>query len=828
MFNPKKTGASLASLFGGGKSNPAMARRARESELSSGSDYDSDGSDGASAALTYKPVQQPRKKLQKPAAPKPVQAPANNNSTPPSQPQRPAPTNNSLAWNCTLYPYKLENGSYVPQGGGPCGCVIMGGGTSFNLLIYDQSKTTLCLLPVTVSFEYTLQENLYANFYDKEQNNWSVRFQNHNDFRNFALHISVIKFHVAVSGEEALLDTQFGDVLSGHMTPKEAGKGGVLEVGDSVNAQVSAWLLPRSSGDSPCTGLREPPLVGTGTGSAQLWKVGPNGTEPELLNGVGMGLQGMKVGEEKMMLLSPTLHSNSKINIPEDQWVIATVKIVERLKTVDAPPPVETPAKPNLPQVAPSTMNDSTDSSTNRERSDSVKDRMARIARGAGGSQTGVIAHMLAKEAPIHNQPSVQSANDTMQDATPEGQRAGIEGTVNTNPVQSTALVVHGEGGQESLTSFDSGPTSSPQEQSAYKRRPSRMPQQARRQSLSPREDEFMNASHPDISYPIQMLQMSSTSVERLVRDMEAKVDKLLRIQEDNAIGKRGPRRGNEELLTDGDDLMDRLNAYINETKKAKADAAKHLKKSNDLQVKVSELLEKNQEYVTNVIELREKHNSTLSKLSEVTEVQMNSCKEADRLREQLEKVSVSEETREAQSKEVADLKAENASLHQLIATEKAEAATKLNDALEKQTKEHEKVVGELKGKIEQLVNVAAESATPPPAPPANSKAVHENDKESDPSIQAAEDKVRKLESQLEEMKAAHEALKEKSKNAIAAVKEEASSKMLEVVQKKTQKVMGQVYKQAQAKFTEGTYDADTIMGSLKDIIQTTTRKMFA
>ena len=196
MFNPKKTGASLASLFGG-KSNPAMARRARESELSSGSDYESDGSDGASAALTYKPVKQPRKKLQKPAAPKPVQAPAKTSSTLPSQPQRPTPTNNTLAWNCTLYPFKLENGSYVPQGGGPCGCVIMGGGTSFNLLIYDQRKTTLCLLPLTVSFEYTLQENLYANFNDKEQNNWSVRFQNQNDFRTFALHVSVIKFHIA-------------------------------------------------------------------------------------------------------------------------------------------------------------------------------------------------------------------------------------------------------------------------------------------------------------------------------------------------------------------------------------------------------------------------------------------------------------------------------------------------------------------------------------------------------------------------------------------------------------------------------------------------------
>ena len=84
------------------------------------------------------------------------------------------------------------------------------------------------------------------------------------------------------------------------------------------------------------------------------------------------------------------------------------------------------------------------------------------------------------------------------------------------------------------------------------------------------------------------------------------------------------------------------------------------------------------------------------------------------------------------------------------------------------------------------------------------------------------------MESELEQLKAAQEALREKSAKAVAAVKEEASSKMLEVVKKKTQKVMGHVYKQAQSKFTEGPYDTDAVMGSLKEIITTTTKKMFA
>jgi hypothetical protein len=838
MFNPKKTGSSLASLFGGGggKSNPAMARRARESELSSGSDYESDGSDGVAAALTYQPVKQPRAKLKKPkpAEPKPAPTPAAASSSPPSQPQQTAPSQNSLAWNCTLYPFKLENGAYVPQGGGPCGCVIMGGGTSFNLLIYDQNKTTLCLLPLAVSFEYTLQDNLYANFYDKEQNNWSVRFQNSDDFRNFALYVSVIKFHTVIHGKEALLDRTFDEVLSGNMTVESAGVGDGLEDNETVDVQVSAWLLPASGSDSPCTALKGAPLPGTGTGTAQPLVAGITGGGPELVGGIGKGLLGMKVGEEKLILVSPALHSNSKIEITEFQWVVATVRIEGRAKTAAAPPPLPPTAAPSLPDAlpqAPVETKRADDGNSGRERSDSVKERMARVAQGAGGYQAGAMAAALGKEAVTRRNSRGQSF-DSPESGSPPNSRPG-SGRRSPPPTNadSLALVVHGEEipepapPRQASPLRQSNPIISQQEHAAHTRRPSRMPQQSRRQSFSPNGDMYMDGGNVDMSYPIQMLQMSSTSVERMVRDMEAKVDKLLRMQDDNPPDKRPPHRNTEGKPVDGEDLLDRLNAYINETKKAKADAAKHLEKSSNLQMKVSELLEKNQDYVTTVIELREKHNATLKKLSEASEAQMNNHGEVDSLREQLAKMSKSEEAHEAQRKELEDLKTENAGLRELVAKAEAEATAKLNSALDEKNVEHEKVVNELKEKIEKLVNAAVASASPPNSAPPPAK---NNNGGEEPNSQAADAKIKELESELEQLKAAQEALREKSAKAVAAVKEEASSKMLEVVKKKTQKVMGHVYKQAQSKFTEGPYDTDAVMGSLKEIITTTTKKMFA
>ena len=46
---------------------------------------------------------------------------------------------------------------YAPQGGGgPCGCVIVGGGAAFTLLIYDATKKHLCQAPIGADFKLTV------------------------------------------------------------------------------------------------------------------------------------------------------------------------------------------------------------------------------------------------------------------------------------------------------------------------------------------------------------------------------------------------------------------------------------------------------------------------------------------------------------------------------------------------------------------------------------------------------------------------------------------------------------------------------------------------
>ena len=67
----------------------------------------------------------------------------------------------------------------------------------------------------------------------------------------------------------------------------------------------------------------------------------------------------------------------------------------------------------------------------------------------------------------------------------------------------------------------------------------------------------------PHGGYALQMLQMSSTSVERLVRDMESKVDKILQLQERNGSPAASiTSKGNQNVMN-GEELLNQMGQYI-------------------------------------------------------------------------------------------------------------------------------------------------------------------------------------------------------------------------------------------------------------------------
>ena len=814
MFNPKKT-TGLASLFGGGGGGGRSMPKRRPADSDS-DDYDDSSGEDLSSALTYKPVSAPR--LKKPTAPsvpaQPTQqaAPAVSAPAPAPAPQQ-QKNPNALVWNCSLHAFKLNAGAYEPQGGGMCGCVIMGCDTSFRILIYDQAKTNLCLVPISVEFEYTLQENLYINFFSPNKENWSVRFMSEADYRGFALNVSLIKFHCAVFGEDALLTASFAEVLPASLSLKSGGPS--LGKGDVADIAVSAWPLPADGAEPPQISIKCPPLPGTGLNIQGVQVSDGDAGGAYVIGGLGKALIGMTVGEEQLLLISPALAGSSSTAVPTNRWLVATLKVLKRTAAEEAKPPLPIPMPPPAAFMSPveeSIDQRSEDTSNTRERSDSLKERMARLSLAGSSNVAGGGSMAAALGNEVSNTRRRSRARSGSFETSPSP-LCKEPATVPEPPGRSAspptsdgslAIVVHDEQPATSRPTRDE--VSQLRQQSS--RRPSSMA--GRRMSTSPTSqygEEFMDPPHG--GYALQMLQMSSTSVERLVRDMESKVDKILQLQERNGSPATGiPSKGNQNAVN-GEELLDQMGQYIKEANKAKADAQKHQEKSAELQLKVSELLEKNQEYVTSVIELREKHNDTLMKLSTAAEGHASSREEADLIRKQLSALEEGKKmTMESHSATIEALETEKERLIASVATTESECSEKVASL--------EGTINDLKSQLEEAKqNTATVSQQDIPKPEEGNEEVNNG----------AE--LKALQEELAKAKSAHAASIEASKKAVDDVKAEASKRMMEVVKKKTQKVMGAIYKEMGGKFQKGTpCDGEEVMQTLMSIMKETSSKM--
>ena len=390
MFS--KPTSSLSALFGGSSSGSQGLSRPRKQTNDDAFDEES-SDDEDSSALSYKPVKKPA--LQK--APKPKvtqQKPQQHDLNGVSEPDQQKKT---LLWNCALHAFKLENGAFAQQGGGTCGCVILGYKTSYSILIYDAQKVTVCLCPVGVGFEYTVQDNLYINFYDGNRENWSIRFSNANDYRSFCLNISLVKFHDAIYGDDAPFDASFSDILSGELSIQGTDK---CSDGETIEAHLMVWKMSTQAADLPNAGLSTQPILDNV--NAKFFLGDEEGELFVRLESVHFGYGSWR---ERAILISPALVNNSAPGLyPTGCWLFGTVKIVAK-RLVEGNEVEDTQEKaPPPPPPSSSTSADSRkfreEEQTNmkvqnnaRDRSDSIKERMARLSQGANG---GLMAHTLA------------------------------------------------------------------------------------------------------------------------------------------------------------------------------------------------------------------------------------------------------------------------------------------------------------------------------------------------------------------------------------------------------------------------------------------------
>ena len=308
-------------------------------------------------------------------------------------------------------------------------------------------------------------------------------------------------------------------------------------------------------------------------------------------------------------------------------------------------------------------------------------------------------------------------------------------------------------------------------------------------------------------------------SVERMVRDMEAKVNKLLDLQGSwrndrgypTQSGMTNQKKKSGEI--DADELMNNITSYIKKLKD-KSRFIRSCAKIADLQAKVSDLLEKNQEYVSTIIDLREKRNETLRKLSEVSEGHLNNREELEAMKEKLNIAETAARDSSQQKEQFEALKKEHESLIGIHSN--------LQRSLEEQIASKEAQVNELKAQLASVEKKTDGSAS-------STKGGQEAETGEENQLSVLDAKIVKLEKELLKEREINEKLQMEMKSKIDAIKSEASSKMKEVVQKKTQKVMGNVYKQISNEFKDShSVDGGVILGKVKDIIKDTTMKLFS
>ena len=749
----------------------------------------------------------------------------------------------------------------MPKGGGPCGCVFMGSKTSYTILIYDANKATVCLCPVNVGFEYTLQANLYINFYDGEKENWSIRFSNPNDYRSFCLNISLIKFHDAIYGEDALLDASFADILSGDLSLPGSDK---CNVGEIVSTELNVWKMSTNADDLPNGGLKVQPLLNNTNIEIS---VGSDEDEGEVVfGGLSDSIVGMTVGAERIVIISPALVEKSTVGqYPNGCWLFGTLKINGKVGIRNPEETIESPPPP--PQTTSLTTNNNIQrdpqqkdqqrilqqeaQSTGRERSDSIKERMARMSSSAsGGGMAHSLASALGQEVATVRRNSRSDSRDfeamDNQANRPLQQQslAAKQQQPASNNANSVALVVVED--NDNNNNNDSNNNNNNARRNSG-RNYSKSINSEYNQNFSPQNTNGNNGNNytspmvhnnnhgnntPSGSgYQMQLLQMSSASVERMVRDMEAKINKLLRLQEEGTSGnqvvsynsKNGETKKGSEL--DANQLIENLSLYVKETEKLKTDSSKHVDKISDLQSKVADLLEKNQEYVTTIIDLREKRNETLKKLSEVSEGHLNHREELQALKEKV-KLADEMEQNSAQAKEELD---NMKNVHANLISDNEAIQADLRNQLS--VKEEE--IEALKLKVEKFEKMATPT-TESPSPSATTEITEAGksevkDENKGNGSNSLKEKVIQLENLLKLEQEKIDGIKKEAEDKINSIKNEASTKMKEVVQKKTQKVMGHVYKQISNEFKDSkAVDGDVIMQKVKDIIKETTMKLFS
>lgn len=139
-----------------------------------------------------------------------------------------------------LYKVNPSTGAYdALEGGGLLGCVMMGTGLTFQILIYNGQKVPQATVSVGATFDYALRD-LYMSFADSTGNQWSLLFDSAEVMTVFVRTVAATVVHVASHSDAA---SQAVVRRSLPRTQAADDDGSTLALGMSAGVYLTAWEL---------------------------------------------------------------------------------------------------------------------------------------------------------------------------------------------------------------------------------------------------------------------------------------------------------------------------------------------------------------------------------------------------------------------------------------------------------------------------------------------------------------------------------------------------------------------------------------------------------
>ena len=302
--DPSSAGARMSSLFGGGASKKG----------------------GDTKALAYTAPREPGKKPAREEAPKAAAgAPA---------------VQYAYAGQCTLY--KLERGAFAAASAEPkLGCVVLGSGASYQVLVYDSKKQHICAAAVGEVAAYALQPHDYVNFSARGAT-WSAHFDGPDAVKEFCravalCHMRCLAMSPAPPPEAGL---RFELARGGDQAANE---------GDAVGVTYARWASREDDASpQPAALAKEPPAEAVRDADKPLRLRASAACETEPVRGLGLALVGATLHSTVGVALSPQAAGVDGLWT----WVECDVVKIRTPKKEPAAAPAPEPAAAESPSLA--------------------------------------------------------------------------------------------------------------------------------------------------------------------------------------------------------------------------------------------------------------------------------------------------------------------------------------------------------------------------------------------------------------------------------------------------------------------------------------------